>query len=326
MRLALTRKTAAAVPALAALGQVLLLAAGFAAASACGTYELEKKLGPAHSDFLSQVGYIITKEERKIFLELPADDRDDFIAEFWARRDPDTDTAVNEYRLEYEDRVKKAAMMFHGEGRPGWLTDRGRILILFGPPSERQTNPMDLSGNCRELWYYGSFPVIFVDEHCSGNFILRAINLEHLQELNIAQGHFQKTFAQDKKLFDYLVSMQKTQVDETAFAGKIYVDIPYNTIWFTFKDGRLTTSFDVRLEISDESGTPVWDAEGVFPLALEERELTENRKGRFRMEFPILIDKDLVRLMTQKLRMDVTVKSAGEDGGLKKSVVFRLKS
>ncbi len=326
MRLTLTRKTAAAVPALAALGQVLLLAAGFAAASACGTYKLEKKLGPAHSDFLSQVGYIITKEERKIFLELPADGREDFIAEFWARRDPDTDTAVNEYRLEYEDRVKKAALMFHGEGRPGWLTDRGRILILFGPPSERQTNPMDLSGNCRELWYYGSFPVIFVDEHCSGNFILRAINLEHLQELNIAQGHFQKTFVQDKKLFDYLVSLQKVRADETAFEGKVFVDIPYNTIWFTFKNGRLETSFDVRLEISDESGTPVWDAEGVFPLALEERELTANRKGRFRMEFPILIEKDLVRLTAQKLRMDVTVKSAGEDGGLKKSVVFRLKS
>jgi GWxTD domain-containing protein len=326
MRLAFNRKTAVAVPALAALGQVLLLAAGFAAASACGAYKLEKKLGPAHSDFLSQVGYIITKEERKIFVELPADGRDDFIAEFWERRDPDTDTAVNEYRLEYEDRVKKATLMFHGEGRPGWLTDRGRILILFGPPSERQTNPMDLSGNCRELWYYGSFPVLFIDEHCSGNFILRAINLEHLQELNIAQGHFQKTFAQDKKLFDYLVSMQKTRVDETAFEGKVYVDIPYNTIWFTFKDGRLETSFDVRVEVSDESGTPVWDAEGVFPLALEESELTENRKGRFRMEFPILIEKDLVRLMTQKLRMDVTVKSAGEDGGLKKSVEFRLKS
>ena len=82
--------------------------------------------------------------------------------------------------------------------------------------------------------------------------------------------------------------MQKTRVDEAAFEGKVFVDIPYNTIWFTFKDGRLETSFDVRLEISDESGTPVWDAEGVFPLALEERELTENRKGRFRMEFPIL--------------------------------------
>lgn len=326
MRLALPRKTAAAFPALAALGQVLCLAAGFAAASACGTYKLEKALGPVHSDFLSQVGYIITKEERKIFLELPADGRDDFIAEFWDRRDPDTDTAVNEYRLEYEDRVKKAALMFHGEGRPGWLTDRGRILILFGPPSERQTNPMDLRGNCRELWYYGSFPVLFIDEHCSGNFILRAINLEHLQELNIAQGHFQKTFAQDKKLFDYLVSLQKTRSDGTAFEGRVFVDIPYNTIWFTFKDGRLETSFDVRLEISDESGTPFWDAEGVFPLALEERELTGNRKGRFRMEFPILIEKDLARLTAQKLRMDVTVKSAGEDGGLKKSVVFRLKS
>lgn len=307
------------------LGPALFLAA-LAAGVSCKTYKMERKLRPAYADFLGQVNYIITKAERKIFLELPDADKDGFIEEFWKRRDPDPDTEVNEYRLEYEDRVKRAGAMFHGEGRPGWQTDRGRIYILFGPPSERLTYPMDASGYCREVWYYGSFPVLFIDEQCQGSFVMRAINLEHLQELNIAQGHFQKTFDQEKRFFDYNVSLAKTAAAAGVFEGKVFVDIPYNTIWFNFKDGRLETSFDVRLELSDASGTIVWQAEESFPLALEESQLTENRKGRFRMEFPLRIDKGLETLLDKKLRMDVSVKSATEGDELKKVFEFRLKT
>jgi len=307
------------------LGPALLFAALTAGVS-CKTLNMERKLQPAYADFLGKVGYIITRAERKIFLELPDADRDDFIEEFWKRRDPDPDTEINEYRLEYEDRVKRAGTMFHGEGRPGWQTDRGRIYILFGPPTERLTYPMDASGYCREVWYYGSFPVLFIDDQCQGSFIMRAINLEHLQELNIAQGHFQKTFDQEKRFFDYNVSLAKTGAAAGIFEGKVFVDIPYNTIWFNFKDGRLETSFDVRLELSDGSGTIVWQAEDSFPLALEESQLTQNRKGRFRMEFPLRIDKDLDKLLDKKLRMDVSVKSATEGEALKKVVEFRLKT
>jgi GWxTD domain-containing protein len=318
------RKLSAATPALGALG-ALLLVFGLTAFTSCRTYNIERKLAPAHSDFLSKVGYIITRQERKIFLELPDAEKDGFIEDFWKRRDPDTDTEPNEYKLEYEARVERTKALFQGEGRPGWLTDRGRIYILFGPPSERLTYPMDVSGFCREVWYYGSFPIVFVDEHCAGNFVMTAINLEHLQEINIAQGHFQKTFSQEKRFFDYDLSVQKINVGGDGYEGKIFVDVPYNTIWFTFKDKRLETGFDVRIEMTDESGTAVWKAESSFPLILEERELTENRKRRFRMEFPFLIKEGLDRLKTQKLRLDVSVKSTTEGEELKKAVEFRLK-
>jgi GWxTD domain-containing protein len=321
------RKTAAAV-AVRAVGSLgpLLLVLGLAAAGACRTYKLERKLPPDRARFLSQVGYIITKAERKIFLELPDADRDDFIEEFWRRRDPEPDTAVNEYRLEYEERVKRTEIMFPGEGRQGWLTDRGRIYILFGPPSERLTYPVEASGNCREVWYYGGFPVIFVDERCQGQYLLTAINLEHLQALNIAQGHFQRTFSEDTRFFDYKVSLLRVRNEAGVYEGKVFVDIPYDTIWFAFKDGRLETSFEVRLELSDASGRLVWEAAGAFPLSLEERELTTNRKGLFRMEFPLVIDQGLAALTDQELRLDVSVKSATEGDALKKVVEFRLKS
>lgn len=306
------------------LGPVLVVA-GLTAVSACRSYSVTRKLPAARADFLAKVDYIINKEERKIFLELPDSGRDDFIAQFWKRRDPTPDSERNEYKIEYEDRVAKATAMFHGEGRPGWQTDRGRIFILFGPPSERLTYPMDASGFCREIWYYGAFPVIFIDEHCSGYFVMTAINLEHLQELNIAQGHFQNTFNPEKKLFDYQVSMQKTLAEGGVYEGRVFVDIPYDTIWFNFKGGRLETGFEVHLEISDESGTTAWEAQGTFPLALEEKDLVENRKSRFRMEFPVRIDKDLDRLKNRKMRMDVSVKSTTEGEELKKTVAFQLK-
>ena len=306
------------------LGPILLLI-GLAAVSACRLYNIERKLTPAHSDFLSKVGYIITSGERKIFLELPEAEKDTFIEEFWERRDPDSDTERNEYRVEYEDRLEKAGMLFRGEGRPGWLTDRGRIYILFGPPSERLTYPMDATGFCREVWYYGGFPVIFVDDHCSGNFVLKAINLEHLQELNIAQGYFQKTFTQEKKFFDYEVAIQKIRAEEGVYEGKVAIDIPYATIWFTFKEERLETAFIVKAEMSDESGRLIWDVQDSFPLTLDERELKENRSRRFRMEFPLLLDKDVDLLKNQKIRLEVSVKNTTEGEELRKTLEFRLK-
>jgi GWxTD domain-containing protein len=303
---------------------LLLIAVGLALLPSSG-YGAKAKLPAARREWLAKVGYIISKEERKIFTELPDSGRDDFIAQFWKRRDPTPDTERNEFKIEYEDRLAKAEMLFRGEGRPGWQTDRGRIFVLFGPPSERLTYPMDASGFCREIWYYGAFPVVFVDQHCSGYFVLTAINLEHLQALNIAQGYFQKTYTQDKKLFDYQVSMIKTRVEAGAYEGKVFVDIPYDTIWFNFKDGKLETSFDVHIEISEQNGNMVWQTEGTFPLALAEKDLVENRRARYRMEFPLLIDKDLGRLKGAKLRMDVSVKSTTEGDELRKVVNFQLK-
>ncbi len=123
----------------AAVVSVLLLAALL---SACRLYKLARQLPPEYADFLSQVRYIITKEEEKIFLELPHSEKDRFIEEFWARRDPDPDTEENEFKTEFFKRVERANALFISEGKPGWLTDRGRIYVLFGPPTDRITDSL----------------------------------------------------------------------------------------------------------------------------------------------------------------------------------------
>jgi GWxTD domain-containing protein len=87
------------------------------------------------------VRWIITDEERNTFKALKTDDeREQFIEQFWLRRDPDPDTDVNEYREEYYQRIAYANEHFTS-GIPGWKTDRGRIYIMFGPPDQKETHP-----------------------------------------------------------------------------------------------------------------------------------------------------------------------------------------
>ena len=50
----------------------------------------------------NDVAYIITKEEKRAFNALVTDEeRENFIEQFWRRRDPNPDTEENEYREEY---------------------------------------------------------------------------------------------------------------------------------------------------------------------------------------------------------------------------------
>ncbi len=87
------------------------------------------------------VRWIITDEERKIFDSLKTDEeREQFIEQFWFRRDPDPDTDVNEYREEYYQRIAYANEHYTS-GIPGWKTDRGRIYIMFGKPDQIESHP-----------------------------------------------------------------------------------------------------------------------------------------------------------------------------------------
>ncbi len=89
----------------------------------------------------NDVAYIITNEERKAFKALTTDDeRENFIENFWRRRDPNPDTEENEYREEYYERIAYANEHY-ASGIPGWKTDRGRIYITWGKPDSVESHP-----------------------------------------------------------------------------------------------------------------------------------------------------------------------------------------
>ncbi len=99
--------------------------------------KLRKELETPYKKWLNEdVAYIITDEERKAFKRLSTDDeREQFIEQFWLRRDPTPDTEENEFKEEHYRRIAYANEHF-ASGIPGWKTDRGRIYIMYGPPDE----------------------------------------------------------------------------------------------------------------------------------------------------------------------------------------------
>jgi GWxTD domain-containing protein len=103
---------------------------------------LRKELGTSYKKWLDQdVRWIITDDERKAFMQLSNnEERDQFIEAFWQRRNPNPDSEDNEFKDEHYRRIEYANEHF-AAGKPGWMTDRGRIYIVYGPADEIESHP-----------------------------------------------------------------------------------------------------------------------------------------------------------------------------------------
>ena len=102
----------------------------------------KKELASGYIRWIQEdVAYIITDEERRAFNQLGTDDeREQFVEQFWLRRDPTPDTVENEYKEEHYRRIAYSNEHF-ASGIPGWRTDRGRIYIRFGPTGSNRRPP-----------------------------------------------------------------------------------------------------------------------------------------------------------------------------------------
>jgi len=124
--------------------------------------KITNNLPLAYERWLDQdVRWIISPDERAGFTRLSNNpDRDQFVAEFWRRRDPTPNTSENEYKEEHYRRLAYANTHF-AASVPGWETDRGRTYIVYGPPDWIKIQPSRLTddfGKPTELWHYLSIP------------------------------------------------------------------------------------------------------------------------------------------------------------------------
>jgi GWxTD domain-containing protein len=87
------------------------------------------------------VVWIITDEETQAFKQLKNDEeRENFIENFWLRRNPNPDSPDNEFREQHYARIAYANEHY-AAGKPGWKTDRGHIYISFGKPDSIDSHP-----------------------------------------------------------------------------------------------------------------------------------------------------------------------------------------
>jgi len=280
----------------------MALAAGLLAGAGCHWYNLERQLDPVNADFLSKVRYIISSAERHAFLELPAAEKPKFIEDFWKRRNPDPSLSENLFKTEYFKRIDQATKLFQGEGIPGWLTDRGRILILFGPPMERLSQPYrDAASNrCQEVWYYGDFPVIFIDASCTGTYRLatydlgplREYSLDYMHDFNRAQDDAQKVFAEEANVktanFEADLKVQVRASDR--IEAVLGISWPYERIWFKAEGATMAVTLEAAVEVRDAQKAAIWDSKTSREIRLPEGEVNRMTGKTYRLEIPILVE------------------------------------
>ncbi len=242
-------------------------------AAACASTRIERQLDAKSRDFVSKARYIITADERKTFLALPAEAREAFVADFWRRRDPSPLTAENEFKLEYYKRIELSNRLFSGGGSPGWLQDRGRVWITLGPPDNRETYPRGVTfyGVPTEIWWYGFFPLVFVDERWVDDYRLDPSSATQLSSLTQAQ--HQWNLPVERLAKDYgrtrtatLAGLEVRIGKDEAGSARFVVVLPYRNIWMKSKGDGFETSLDVDLKVVDGSGAEVWSFVRSYPL------------------------------------------------------------
>ncbi len=313
---------------------MILVAAGLVLLTfgSCYYYRLERKLDPENSEWLNRVRYIISSEERKLFLDLPKAEKEDFKQEFWRRRDPDPETEENEFKMEYEARMERADELFLGEGRPGWLTDRGRIWVLFGPPTDRLTMPQQPDGTSQEVWYYGGFPVVFVDQHSSGVYKLisynltgmRSINLMYMHELNKEEGKAQDTIVGEVDRFNFDWEVETRRQPSGRIEGTINIFLPYKSIWFKDETGTLSTIMDVELELRNAQNELVWSHEESYEVKILEEELTKGKDQNHQHEIAYVLPVGAEELLQEEGKIFATLINRTGMTRLRKVKAFKV--
>jgi len=147
----------------------------------CLLFGVANAAPPRYDNWLNgDAAYIITNEERIVFNALRTDqERQQFVEQFWKRRDPTPDSMENEFKEEHYRRIAYANERY-GSSSQGWKTDRGRIYITFGPPDETESHASGGGSNSTypfERWRYrylegigNNVEIEVADTTLSGNY------------------------------------------------------------------------------------------------------------------------------------------------------------
>ena len=123
-----------------------------------------------------QLVYISSPKEMSKLLNAKVSERKSLWTEFWQSKDPTPQDGVNEFMIEYFERVDYANKKFsRGSHFQGWRTDRGKVYIILGPPDYVVDEPFNPSGGAYQIWYYyeKSYSLVFVQRYLTGDYYLQ---------------------------------------------------------------------------------------------------------------------------------------------------------
>ncbi len=166
------------------------------------------------------VVWIISDDEKATFKALSNDEeRENFVDQFWARRNPDPRAGDNAFKEEHYRRIAYANQHYTS-GIAGWRTDRGRIYIMFGKPDQLESHPTggvynrpynegggQTSTYPFEKWWYrhiegvgDDIEIEFVDKSMSGEYRMALLPEEKDALINVPNAGL--TFAEEMGFSD----------------------------------------------------------------------------------------------------------------------------
>lgn len=232
------------IPAMIIIGVVILMNCGFSGKVA---------LDPTSRDFYETARLIMTKQEKDIFNHLPdQESREEFIRDFWAKRDPNSDTEENEFKEEFFRRIDYANLRFR-EGIPGWKTDRGRIYIYLGPPDKVEQRPFINYPDVKGLIWWGYYKyrlgIEFVDRVGDGSYTLNQHMSAYGNVLQVIErAKFGQIFVEDQSKFvDFDLRFNREKKE-------IVVSIPVASLEFKGEEGLLKAEFEFEFFIYKKKG------------------------------------------------------------------------
>jgi GWxTD domain-containing protein len=215
----------------------------------CGSGNMKLDTEPVDDSFYDMTRFIMTKAEKEIYRHLPdSEAREEFIEEFWLKRDPSPDTGDNENKFEYEKRIEFANKWFKEKptGR-GWDSDRGRILLMLGFPDERNTHVTTHPGTTwqvsYEIWrYYGHELILrFIDEKGFGQY-----NMEYWPA-RLRTALEKAALTMDLRNAE---ALENAFAFDVAFKNRhIVITIPVKRIQFEERDGKMSAPFLLEIFI-----------------------------------------------------------------------------
>lgn len=102
-----------------------------------------------------QTKYIATQTEIERYAKLDSlKDKREYLFNFWNNRNQDPSSSRNEFKEQYMKRVEYANQHYKSMGRDGYLSDRGRVLLIYGEPDQKDLFPNEPSLKPYEVWFY----------------------------------------------------------------------------------------------------------------------------------------------------------------------------
>jgi GWxTD domain-containing protein len=88
-------------------------------------------------DIEDEAHFLLSRDEEERFQRMMAGEQERYLLDFWKRRDPTPETAENEARDRFLERVHFANETYNRFGvEKGMFSDMGRVFIRYGEPNE----------------------------------------------------------------------------------------------------------------------------------------------------------------------------------------------